>query len=74
MGLAPPHASVSSMVKQGGWLGRVPQELRAGPMGMSKAEVSLLIQEAFGVLDGKLPAGLSFVYSLIECLVCAGGV
>ena len=43
----------------------VPQEPRAGPVGMSKAEASLLVRRAFGV-SGKLSAGLSLVYSFIE--------
>lgn len=51
----------------------VPQEPRAGPAGMSKAEASLLVQKAFGV-SGKLSAGLSLVYSFIEHPSCGDSV
>lgn len=55
--LSPPGASVSSLVKWGGWLGRVPQEPRKVPVGMSKAEVFYSSRKLLGFPDGKLPAG-----------------
>lgn len=51
----------------------VPQDPRAGAVGISKAEVSLLVQKTFGV-SGKLSAGLLFGYLFIEQLSRGGSV